>query len=280
MTVYDGTSAGAIQQHYDLGNAFYRLWLDPSMTYSAAVWEGTDDLAQAQVAKLEHHIQASGAHGAARVLDVGCGWGSTLRRLVEDHQVGHAMGLTLSEDQHQQVRSMGLPGVDVRLESWSDHVVDEPYDAAISIGAFEHFARVDHTPEQKARAYARFFDKMHSLLRPGARLSLQSIVFGTLDELDPFIQQQIWPESNLPHLHELVAATRKRFEVEVLTNDRMDYARTCRAWSANLAAQRANAEALVGPEGYANYQRYLKMSARAFEVGAMGLIRVRLRRLD
>lgn len=276
---YTGTSAAAIQHHYDRGAEFYRLWLDPSMTYSAAMWEAAETLEEAQVAKYEHHIESAGASGAARVLDVGCGWGAGLRRLAEHHAVGHATGLTLSRDQHAVVDAMKLPNVEVRLEGWADHVVEAPYDAAISIGAFEHFARVGQSPEEKVAAYRRFFRFMHGALRPGARMSLQSIVYGSLTELDPFIQSNIWPESDLPRLGELVAAADRLFEVELLRNDRDDYAKTCAVWADRMEAQRPAVEELIGAEGYGDYVRYLRMSAKAFHVGAFGLVRVRLARI-
>ncbi len=282
---YTGTSAAAIQEHYDRGADFYRLWLDESMTYSAGIWEGLDPaledaLSASQVAKIEHHIAVSRASGAARVLDVGCGWGSTLARLVEHHGVGQAVGLTLSEDQHRVVGERGLAHAEVRLEGWADHKPEAPYDAAISIGAFEHFARVDHSPAERVQAYRQFYKRMRTMLKPGARLSLQSIVYGTLHELDPFIKDKIWPESELPRLSELVAGADGIFEIERLWNDRMDYAHTCSRWADNLERRRAEVTGLIGETGYADYLRYLRMSAKAFEVGALGLVRVQMVRID
>src|SRR5688572_25683389 len=95
----DGASRSAIRHHYDLSNDFYALWLDPSMTYSSALWSDGDSLASAQRRKLDFHIEGARAPGAARVLDVGCGWGGLLQRAVDDWGVGHAVGLTLSQAQ-------------------------------------------------------------------------------------------------------------------------------------------------------------------------------------
>jgi cyclopropane-fatty-acyl-phospholipid synthase len=80
----------------------------------------SDTLETAQQRKLEYHIQQARAEGAARVLDIGCGWGALQKKLVREHGVKLAVGLTLSENQAQWIRSMGLPGVEVRVESWSD----------------------------------------------------------------------------------------------------------------------------------------------------------------
>src|SRR5438874_3944026 len=94
-----GASAGAIQHHYDVGNPFYELWLDPTLTYSCARWEPGDALEEAQIRKLDLIIGLGGASGKARVLDIGCGWGSCLDRLVRHHRVGEAVGLTMSRSQ-------------------------------------------------------------------------------------------------------------------------------------------------------------------------------------
>src|SRR5215212_4888186 len=95
-----GTPAAAIRQHYDVGNDFYELWLDPSMSYSCALWAtgdaaATDTLEAAQLRKIDFHLPQARAAGKQQVLDIGCGWGATLRRLVEVHGVGQVVGLTL-----------------------------------------------------------------------------------------------------------------------------------------------------------------------------------------
>ena len=76
-----GASAEAIRNHYDTSDDFFGLWLGPERVYSAALYEGEDDLDAAQIRKLDHHIAAAGAAARARVLDIGCGWGAMLRRL-------------------------------------------------------------------------------------------------------------------------------------------------------------------------------------------------------
>src|SRR5262249_48565126 len=144
-----GASARAIETHYDVGNGFYELWLDPTLTYSCALWAGEDDtLDAAQLRKLDYIGAPALARNAKRVLDIGCGWGGLLRRLTS-HGVGEAVGLTLSRAQHDFVSGLALPGVETRLESWRDHRPSRPYDGIVSVGAFEHFADEDLSPSEK-----------------------------------------------------------------------------------------------------------------------------------
>ena len=270
-----GASAAAIRAHYDLSNDFFRLWLGPDMIYSAALFEGGDDLDQAQTRKLDHHIEAAAARGAARVLDVGCGWGALLRRLVENAGIRQAIGLTLSSEQAAHVRALGLPGVTVREESWRDHKPEAPYDAIVSIGAFEHFARKGLTPEEKLSAYRDFFDFCRTNLKMGGRVSLQTIAYvATGFDLPPYIAEEVFPESELPLVWEPIAAAGWGFELVAFRNDREHYERTLRHWQRNLTARREEAVAIAGEAAVAHFDRYLKISAMAFRMGFICLTRM------
>jgi cyclopropane-fatty-acyl-phospholipid synthase len=111
----------AIRHHYEVGNDFYRLILGPMMMYSGGYWlEGEDDREAHDVAqerKLDAFVDLANAKDAARVLDIGCGWGTMMRRLVDVHGVDQAVGLTLSRTQVAWISSFGNPAVDVRVES-------------------------------------------------------------------------------------------------------------------------------------------------------------------
>jgi cyclopropane-fatty-acyl-phospholipid synthase len=278
---YSGASTDAIQHHYDVGNQFYELWLDETLTYSSALWDGVDDLHAAQLAKLDHHVASSRAAGAANVLDIGCGWGSTLHRLVTTHGVKHGVGLSLSAQQLAHIETRRIPNVEVRLESWSDHVPKAPYDAIISIGAFEHFARPDVPDKEKVEGYRDFFKKCHEWLRPGACLSLQTISYenSARSDFSPFFAEHIFPESDLPRLSEIAIASDRLFEVVSLRNDRMHYARTMNEWRKRLRARREEAVAMVGEPVVERYDRYLQLCAIGFHVGTMGLLRIAFRSL-
>src|SRR5919109_4720785 len=130
-TIAPNPKVEAIRHHYEVSNDFYRLLLGPSMMYSGAYWnEGEDRRATLDVARdrrLDAFIELANAEGAAKVLDLGCGWGTMLRRLVDVHGVERAVGVTLSRTQAEWIASFGNPKVEARVESWEDHTVDEPY---------------------------------------------------------------------------------------------------------------------------------------------------------
>lgn len=107
-----GASSKAIQQHYDIGNEFYALWLDSTLSHSGAMWNPGDNLETALLRKIDYHIEQSGAPGAERVLDIGCGWGGRLKRLVKTYEVKKAVGLTLSPAQAAWVGALGIPDID------------------------------------------------------------------------------------------------------------------------------------------------------------------------
>lgn len=270
------TAAAAVQHHYDVGNDFYALWLDPDLTYSCASPAGRNDtLEAAQRRKIDRHLDAIDAGRCHRILDVGCGWGAVLDAAVA-RGVGDAVGLTLAQEQAAHVRTRARPGVTARVEDWTDHVPDAPYDGIVSIGALEHFARPEDDDAERVARYRDFFSRARDWLVPGGLLSLQTIAYGTMRraEASSFIQQEIFPAADLPSLADLVAAADGVLEIRSFTNDRLDYAWTCERWAARLRARRDEAVALVGEEVTARYERYLRLSALGFRMGRIGLLRL------
>ncbi|WP_067701372.1 SAM-dependent methyltransferase [Nocardia jejuensis] len=274
------TAAAAIRHHYDIGNEFYRLWLDPSLSYSCALRENdSDTLEIAQENKLRHHLDAIGAADADAVLDIGCGWGAILRRLSQQHGVSRAVGLTLSDEQAEFVLAQELPGVEVRIQNWLHYEPRERFDGIISIGAFEHFARPEDSPAEKIRVYREFFTRCRDWLREGGVLSLQTIAYANMsrEQASSFMQQDIFPDADLPTLAEITAAAEGIFEVRSIISGRLDYAWTCEEWARRLRTHRAEATDLVGEEAVARYLRYLKLSALGFRMGKLSLYRLVLR---
>jgi cyclopropane-fatty-acyl-phospholipid synthase len=277
-----GASPEAISAHYDVGEEFFQLWLGPELVYSCAMFDGTDDLATAQRRKLDFHIEAAGAAGAGRVLDIGCGWGALLQRLVEHAGVETAIGLTLSPSQAAWIRRASRPEIEVREEHWRDHKPIRPYDAIISIGAFEHFVHSGLDEVQKLQAYREFFAFCDQALVSRGRLSLQTIAcpvplritdpFGAYAL--PFISEKIFRESDLPLIWEPIRAAEGKFELRELRNDGEHYYRTLRLWEQSLMARRAEAVALVGEATVAEFRRYLRLSAAGFKAGVVCLLRM------
>lgn len=273
-------AAAAIRHHYDIGNDFYRLWLDSSLSYSCAMWTDPEDtLEEAQERKLRFHLGAIKADRARAVLDIGCGWGAILQRLATTHRVARSVGLTLSDEQAAYVEAQGYPGVEVHVENWMRYEPAGRFDGIISIGAFEHFARPDETPGEKIRVYREFFTRCRDWLHDDGALSLQTIAYAKMSPADAstFIQQEIFPNADLPTLAEIAQAAEGVFEIQSISNGRLDYARTLEEWALRLRERQQEATELVGPQVVARYKRYLKLSALGFRMGKLCLLRLVLR---
>jgi cyclopropane-fatty-acyl-phospholipid synthase len=275
-----GASLTEIQAHYDVGNEFYKLWLDKNMIYSCALWEGDvdNDLEQAQLNKLRYHIESVSAQSKHRVLDIGCGWGGILQQLTQVFNVKQAVGLTLSEEQAQWIRARNMQGVEVCLEAWQDHTPAQPYDGIISIGAFEHFARPDMTSSQRIEAYRAFFEKCASWLEHRGRLSLQTIAHGCVDEKSrkqtTDMAKYVFPGSELPRLQEIIIAAEDYFKIEKVVNHARDYFQTCQIWKNNLKANKQQAIAVQGEQVYQFYVDYLQNAEFGFGLGKLALYRL------
>jgi cyclopropane-fatty-acyl-phospholipid synthase len=132
------------------------------------------------------------------------------------------------------------------------------------------------------RTYRDLFERCHSWTKPGARMSFQFIAYGNAfpEDLDAFISSQIFPESDLPALSEIVEASERLFELVSLRNDRAHYASTLRAWLERLKAQRGRALELVGEDVVKRYEQYLRLCIYMFVSGGCDLHRVAFRRID
>ena len=277
-----GATRQAIEHHYDIGRDFYRLWLDARLVYSCALWTGDvdDDLEGAQLAKLAWHAAAARADGAARVLDIGCGWGAMLRYLVDERGVGHVTGLTLSTDQASAYPPSERG--EARLEDWRDHQPSHGYDAVISIGAFEHFARDELSKMERGSVYRGFFERCAGWLVEEGRLSLQTIAYEDFDRdstpASPFFTEDVFPESGLPQLSDIVDAAERWFRLVGFRSDPAHYEQTLRLWQRRLESRRAKACRVAGPETYRRYLRYLRLSRAMFQRRVCTLYRLVLER--
>lgn len=265
----------AVRHHYDVGNEFYDLVLGPSLTYSCAYWaEGITDLAEAQAAKHELVCRKLDLQPGQRVLDVGCGWGSFVLHAARHHGV-QATGITLSPEQadraRQRVAEAGLEDrIQIRVRDYRD-VDDGPFDAIASVGMFEHVG------EDQARPYARALAR---LLRPGGRLLNHAISRPDPDARSgvrerSFIGRYVFPDAALHEVGHVVSTLQAAgLEVRDVESLREHYARTLRAWVANLESDWDHAQRLVGPGRARTWRLYMAGSAVGFEAGRTSIHQV------
>lgn len=272
------TGADAVRHHYDVGNSFFERWLDPTMTYSCALWDGTDDLETAQIRKLDWHARAMAAAPGQTVLDIGCGWGAMMDRLVRHWRVQRAVGLTLSHEQARHIAARRDFAISARLESWTDHQPTALYDGIVSVGAFEHFASPTLDDARRVATYRAFFQSCRDWLKPGGRLSLQTIAYDALStrKFSDFIRREIFPDAELPTLGEILAASDGLFRPLLITDDGDGYARTCRVWRHRLLAAHGDSKRLT-PEAR-RFQRYLRISEASFQRRNITLLRLAFER--
>jgi cyclopropane-fatty-acyl-phospholipid synthase len=284
---YRGASSIAIQRHYDAGNDFFALWLDKTRSYSCALWEGSDDtLDAAQERKLDFMATAAAASNASRVLDVGCGWGGLMQRLVGALRVKQVVGLTLSDAQADYIESWADERYEVLRQNWIDYRPDEYFDAVISVGAFEHFVDFGLDRTERVSAYREFFESCSAWLRPGGRIALQTIIKGNNTRMDRqtvrdllFMADYIFPESELPWLSEIMEASERLFDVISIRNHPQHYSRTCGEWLRRMQENINTATELVGSEMVRDYQRYLASAVSAFDNRHLGLARIVFQRM-
>lgn len=281
-------TAQEIQSHYDVDSAFYALFLDrPRMVYSCGVWEGADDLERAQENKLGRMERFAGIKPGQRVLDIGCGWGGMLEYALERYQAAEASGLTLSRDQYGYIASKRIPRARVYLESWEDWEASSPFDAIVSIGAFEHFASLDDRKAGRERAvYRKFFETCARLSTRSARLGLQTIVTQnrptTLQGVKDvrYLLENVFPGSALPNVSDIQAAITGIYEIEELRTIGMDYVRTLAEWNRRLRANMERILAGYGENIFRHYDQYFSAARSGFELGYTNLVQISLRKAE
>lgn len=283
----------AIQHHYDVGNDFYALFLDPRMIYSCAYFPtGTEALATAQERKLDMICRKLRLQPDERVLDIGCGWGGWVIYAAQHYDI-RALGVTLSTQQHalanERIQAAGLSDrVEVKLLDYRD-LGDSTFDKLVSIGMFEHVGR-SHLPE--------YFAHAHRLLKPGGVFLNHGISLGNLPALQRrsrsnrlsdrlimgnglFSERYIFPDGELAPLSEVnLMAEAAGFEVRDVENWREHYALTLRHWVHRLEANQAEAIQLNGEALYRTWRLYMAGSAEGFDSGRMNVNQTLLAKPD
>jgi len=260
-----------IMAHYDLGNAFYRQWLDPSMSYSAALYRAQDDgsLLAAQHAKYHRILDRLQARAGERVLEIGCGWGGFAELAV---QAGlQVTGLTLSPAQLAWAQQR-VPAADLRLQDYRD--TQAQFDHLVSIEMFEAVGE---------RWWPTYFSTVARALKPGGKALIQSItirddLFSAYRRGTDFIQQYIFPGGMLPSRSAFRrAAERQGLQVTDEFAFGPDYARTLAEWRAAFEAQWPQIAALGFDETFRRLWRfYLCYCEAGFLAGNIDVVQFEL----
>ena len=270
-----------IHAHYDLGNAFYTLWLDDTMNYSSAWFEGdvTGDLRAAQHAKVRRALRMADVQPGDRVLEIGCGWGA-LAEMATTEFMASLTGVTLSTEQlafaQQRMVQHGVEKhADLRLQDYRD-VNDGPYDAICSIEMVEAVGR---------EYWPTYFQAVHRLLKPGGRACIQTItiddaLFERYLKSTDFIQQYIFPGGCLPSPGAFRAqAQAAGLEVVDELAFGPDYAETLAQWRTRFLKAEAEVLALGFDQRFLRiWEFYLAYCEAAFAEGNTSVMQFTLRK--
>ena len=250
------------ERHYDLGNDLYRAMLGERLIYSCGYWTHADGrvldgLEAAQEAKLDLVCRKLRFKPGMRVLDIGCGWGEALKFAAERYGVG-GVGITISREQADYARELcaGLP-IEIRLQDYRE--LDESFDAAFSIGMFEHVG---------AKNYRGYLEAVRRCLPEEGLFLLHSIGSNrSVNHTDPWIGRYIFPNSMLPSAVQIAQAAEGLFVIEDWHNFGTDYDRTLQAWRDNV--ERA------WPSLHARYDERFRRMWRFYLAASMATFRIR-----
>ncbi len=269
-------SVDEVRAHYDLSNEFFQLFTDPSVTYSCAFFPREDmTMEEAQIAKLDLSLGKLGLEPGMTLLDIGCGWGSLMKRALEKYDV-NVVGVTLSKNQYEYCQQL-LAGAEtnrshkVMLHDWSE--VKEPVDRIVVIEALEHFG---------FERYDDFFTFAYNLMPDDGVMMVHSITSFTLPEMVErgvpitfstarfikFVLTEIFPGGRLPTVEKVEAhAMKAGFTPTRVQSLQSDFAKTLDMWADVLEARKDEAIAIQSEEVYERYMKFLRGTAEGFRIG-------------
>lgn len=257
-----------IHEHYDLGNSFYSLWLDPSMTYSSALYKGRETLEQAQNNKYDRIIDCLGTN-SGKILEVGCGWGGFAERAHHRGDYG-LKGITLSEEQHAYAANRTKGYADIVLEDYRHQT--GTYDRIVSIEMFEAVGE---------KFWPVYFSKLGSLMKQSGKAVIQTITINDTDferyrNSGDFIRSFIFPGGMLPSPSRFrQEAAKAGMKVDNQFFFGLDYAQTLADWLARFDAKRDEVKALGFDDGFIRLWRfYLAACAGGFKAGRTDVMQV------
>ena len=256
-----------IQHHYDLGNDFFALWLDETMSYSCAYFKTPQDsLYQAQIQKIDHILKKMQLQPGEHLLDIGSGWGWLMIRAAQQYNV-RALGITISEEQYraarERVAQLGLSDrVEVKLLDYLDLDENEyQFDKIVSVGMFEHVGK------QNLPVYMQ---KVHNLLVPGGLSMLHTISGVDENPVNSWIDTYIFPGGYIPSLRETVwLLPEYDFHTLHIESLRLHYAMTLDRWYENFCQHLDTIEQKFGRRFVRMWGLYLRGCAASFRVSGL-----------
>ncbi|UVT17959.1 MAG: class I SAM-dependent methyltransferase [Nitrospira sp.] len=262
-----------IKHHYDVGNDFYRLWLDTRMVYSCAYFQtGEETIDVAQEAKLDHICRKLRLQPGERFLDIGCGWGGLILHAAQRYGV-RAVGITLSDNQFALAKELiKAAGLDRQVTVLQLDYRDAPerfgegtFDKISSIGMFEHVGQ---------KNFSTYFGVARCLLRDRGLFMNHGITSSDADGrtvgsgVSEFMDKYVFPHTELPHLHAVIREmARQQFEVYDVESLRPHYALTLAHWSRKLEGRLSTAREVIGERTLRIWRTYLAGSSLAFSQG-------------
>jgi cyclopropane-fatty-acyl-phospholipid synthase len=258
-----------ISHHYDIGNDFYKLWLDKSMTYSCAYFrKASDTLETAQIQKVRHLLRKLQLQKSMRLLDIGSGWGTLLITAAKEYGVT-GLGITLSREQlkHSQAaaKEAGVDSlVEFRLQNYQDLAeTGVTFDRIISVGMFEHVGKSNQH---------EYFRAIDTMLEPQGISVLHSITHSHETPTDPWIDKYIFPAGHIPAI-KMVVDTLPKYDFKLIDyeNLRIHYAMTLDEWWRRFEAHKSKVLEMFDEKFYHMWRFYLASSSAAFRYGDISL---------
>ena len=281
----------AIRYHYDVGNAFYELWLDNQMQYSCAYFRtGRESIDEAQGDKLEHICRKLRLQAGERLLDIGCGWGGFIRYAASRYGVT-AHGITLSAAQadyaRERIAREGLTDrCQVDIVDYRDLDTTQRYDKVVSIGMAEHVTK-ERQPGYFAAAHrvlkpgGLFLNHCQASIQRARPTTMRRRVSDRLWRRNEFIERYVFPESRLVAAADLVASAEQAgFELRDVESLREHYALTLRHWVRRLGEHEREATRLVGERTHRVWRLYMSTAAEGFASGRINIIQTLLSKPD
>lgn len=260
-----------IKSHYDIGNDFYKLWLDDTLSYSCAYFKSKDDsLKEAQLNKIDHTLKKLDLQKGQKLLDIGCGWGYLAIKAAQTYNV-NVVGITISQEQYQKatqrVKELNLSDkIEIKLQNYQDLDYVNEFDKVVSVGMFEHVGK---------KNLPLYFMRVKQALKPSGIFLLHSIMSPFEGKTNTWIDKYIFPGGYLPSLREVVSIMNEcDFHLLLGESLRMHYAKTLDIWLENFYKVKDKVKKMYDLQFVRMWELYLKTCASAFRVGSADIFQL------